>query len=422
MTRHNIKNRIISSYSSSFNKTMNGTPQPASIKEACMNIQQETEMPKAYTTPRRSIITGAGIRWAMAFAAMALLFVTCIHLASMTLRYAPSSKTEPYVSIGVIDVIIDVNPSVELLFDGNDHVVACEALNEDAEKILEGMDLIGTDSNVAFHTIVGLLYLNGYLQGNTDAMLVSVDADDESELERIEEVLSGVMENSPMAITVVIQSMDKEALAEEAGEQQISPGKLELINRIVDLSDEYTDESVNNLSTQTIQYLTGLYRRLTSPQDSDQNTGTVTPIPQPDTPDKDSVSDVIDETISDVGNITDDTIKGAGQIVDDTLNTVDGLVEDTLNTAGTIVDETLNTTETIVDETLNTAGNIVDGTLDTVGTIVDETLNTTETIVDETLNTAGSIVEGSIQTADSIFKEALENARREVEKIFIIIH
>ena len=73
---------------------------------------------------------------------------------------------------------LDVNPSIQLQVSKNEKVLAANALNQDAEVILEGMDLRGTQLKVAVNAIVGSLLQNGYLDSLSSAILISVEDDD----------------------------------------------------------------------------------------------------------------------------------------------------------------------------------------------------------------------------------------------------
>lgn len=54
-------------------------------------------------------------------------------------------------------VSLDVNPSIQLQVNSKERVLSADALNDDAQVILEGMDLKGTQLNVAVNAIVGSL-------------------------------------------------------------------------------------------------------------------------------------------------------------------------------------------------------------------------------------------------------------------------
>lgn len=75
-------------------------------------------------------------------------------------------------------VSLDVNPSIQLQVNSKERVLSADALNDDAQVILEGMDLKGTQLNVAVNAIVGSLLQHGYLDKISSAILISVEDQD----------------------------------------------------------------------------------------------------------------------------------------------------------------------------------------------------------------------------------------------------
>ena len=66
---------------------------------------------------------------------------------------------------------MDVNPSIELRINNAEKVIAAEALNEDAEIILEDMKLRGVDVDVATNALIGSMVKNGYLSELSNSIL-----------------------------------------------------------------------------------------------------------------------------------------------------------------------------------------------------------------------------------------------------------
>lgn len=75
-------------------------------------------------------------------------------------------------------VSLDVNPSIQLQVNQKEIVLEAQALNAEAEEILEGMDLRKTQLTVAVNAIVGSLLQHGYLDRISTAILISVEDDD----------------------------------------------------------------------------------------------------------------------------------------------------------------------------------------------------------------------------------------------------
>ena len=99
-------------------------------------------------------------------------------------------------SAGMIDhrtnatVYLDVNPSVELLINHRDKVLAANADNADGAVILEDMDLEDTDLDVALNAIIGSMLKHGYLNEAQKMILLSVDSKNEQRAEELRQQIS----------------------------------------------------------------------------------------------------------------------------------------------------------------------------------------------------------------------------------------
>ena len=156
---------------------------------------------------------------------------------------------------------IDVNPSITVTVNKKEKVLDVTANNDDAKIILEGMDLAGSDINVAINALIGSMVKNGYIDELANSILISVDnpnsAESEALRQKIVDELSAFI-NSGNNISVVSQSItsssDKESLANSYG---ISVGKLELIEKLIAKNNLYTYEELKNLSINELNLLLG---------------------------------------------------------------------------------------------------------------------------------------------------------------------
>lgn len=87
-------------------------------------------------------------------------------------------------------VTLDINPSIQIQLDDDHKVVDAIAVNDDAKKVLQDMDLKQADANVALNALLGSLVKNGYLNANQNTVLLSVENDDETKRTALEEELS----------------------------------------------------------------------------------------------------------------------------------------------------------------------------------------------------------------------------------------
>ena len=142
-------------------------------------------------------------------------------------------------------VDIDVNPGIELKINSDDRIVMAYAVNEDAVEILDGMDLTGTQTQVAVNAIVGSLFAHGYLTGETDSILVSVenkDADKSAEIrENITEDIDSILRAYSADVSIIGQIYEENTeIVTMSDTYGISEGKATLIQKISENTDAYS--------------------------------------------------------------------------------------------------------------------------------------------------------------------------------------
>ena len=156
---------------------------------------------------------------------------------------------------------IDVNPSITVTVNKKEKVLDVTANNDDARIILEGMDLAGSDINVAINALIGSMVKNGYIDELANSILIYIDNPNSAESEALRQKIVDELNafiNSGNNISVVSQSItsssDKEALANSYG---ISVGKLELIEKLIAKNNLYTYEDLKDLSINELNLLLG---------------------------------------------------------------------------------------------------------------------------------------------------------------------
>lgn len=164
-------------------------------------------------------------------------------------------------------IYLDVNPSIEIQIDENDNVINCIAGNADGSKILENITLEGVEVDTALYAIVGSMYTNGYLNTNTNSILVSVDSNNENDdilLNNISQQIDNVFkQNEEMNCSIIAQKINYNAdLHDNAKQYNISVGKMQLIDKIILKSDLYTDENIRELSKMSIHELDLVYNSI----------------------------------------------------------------------------------------------------------------------------------------------------------------
>ena len=155
---------------------------------------------------------------------------------------------------------IDVNPSISLDINRNEKIVSAKALNADAEKVLSGMDLRGSDIEVATNAIVGSMLQNGYISDLQNSMLISVDNADAEKGKALEEKLmrtvTSVLESCSVNASLIGQTVSvTDELSELSERYEISIGMAKLIKEIIDNNPNYTFESLAGLSVNELNLL-----------------------------------------------------------------------------------------------------------------------------------------------------------------------
>ncbi len=179
-------------------------------------------------------------------------------------------------------VALDVNPSMEIDVNRKEEVIRVRALNEDAERVLAGMDLEDVDLNVAVNAIIGSMLQQGYLTADSNSILVSINSKDTERAAELQNALATDIENilgeQNIGASVFAQTYEKNQKVEEKAEKNhISVAKANLIDKIikVGLTDSqgvpYTYETLAGMKVHELKLL--LESRHIEPDDL-QSSGT----------------------------------------------------------------------------------------------------------------------------------------------------
>lgn len=188
-------------------------------------------------------------RWVLAAAAACLALVA----AGMVLYHQLSAGKVASI------ICVDVNPSVELTVDRDRRVLSATAANDDGVAILEGMELEGTQADVAMNAIIGSLLRHGYVDELANSILITVEDDDAQRGEALRQDLAAqaqaALTSAQVNGAILAQSLThSDQLSQKAEEYGISAGKAALIQTIVESSggvktfEELVGLSVNELN------------------------------------------------------------------------------------------------------------------------------------------------------------------------------
>ena len=218
------------------------------ITQNIVNEERTMYMNTITTAPKRRTARWIGI--AAAACAACLVFIC----GALGVNY--------YLSNWSVDSIvdIDVNPGIEIQTNRNDVVLDVTAVNSDAEKVLDGMNLKNTELKVAVNAIIGSMVLNGYLTDGENSILVTVQNDDAQRAEYVRNlILSDIdasLKNNNITASVVNQTVsESESAAAFAEEHNISFGKAVFILNLCAKDSALQSETLAKMSLREIAEL-----------------------------------------------------------------------------------------------------------------------------------------------------------------------
>lgn len=180
---------------------------------------------------------------------------------------------------GVASIVsLDVNPSIELKVNKNEKVLSATPMNDDAKEILDGMNLKGTQADVAMNAIIGSLLQHGYVDELANSILITVEDDDQARGEKLQQALTqqadaalaSAQVNGAILSQVMVHS---DELSQKAQEYGISAGKAALIQAVVEGSNN--TKTFEDLVGLSINELNLLYTAQASLPTNDDNLGVI---------------------------------------------------------------------------------------------------------------------------------------------------
>lgn len=149
-------------------------------------------------------------------------------------------------------LILDVNPSIEIKTNGLKKVVEINGLNKDAKELLKEYKLENDEIEDVVEDLIDLMILNGYITGGEDN-LVMITVDDENAdkqmLDKVNGAIAAYLENRQLEAAVMSQTIDlDDDDYNTAKEKDISPGKLKIIEKVMDNDKNLTYEELDSVT------------------------------------------------------------------------------------------------------------------------------------------------------------------------------
>jgi hypothetical protein len=171
--------------------------------------------------------------------------------------FSLAGGTYAYAKTPVAYVSMDINPSVELGVNAFDTVVSVEAYNEDGKNVLEGTNLVNSKIDDAVSTVVTNAINEGYIkEDGSSAIEITTATDKEKVADELDKELKAKVDKTLVSNNKEAKvETEKVALArrDEARKLGITPGKLNLIQKLQELDPAITVEEYKNSSVKDIQ-------------------------------------------------------------------------------------------------------------------------------------------------------------------------
>ena len=175
-------------------------------------------------------------------------------------------STFMYRTMPSASIYLDINPSILLKVNYKNRVTDLKACNEDAEKIIQDLDLKGTDLDVALYAVLGSLVYNNYLTEAKDTVLVSVQSSNPNRASELETFVSDIittdLEDMIQSSEVLTSQLD-DNMDSDDDEEDATPGKAAFIEDLIrkypelqsyPLDDMTMDEIISLLNEKGLDY------------------------------------------------------------------------------------------------------------------------------------------------------------------------
>lgn len=309
-------------------------------------------------TKNRNPKTNKFIKWRLLLIKKRLAIATCCLLVILII--GGGSGVYGYYQTPVSYLSLDINPSVELGINTFGRIVKVQGYNNDGNKILNGINVKGSNVTTAVDTLITSAVKNGYIakDGSTVIFLTS-ETDDKNIATNLEtEAETGVNEALTSSGEKAEVLKDNVALARrvEARNLGITPGKLNLIQKLQKVDKEATVGQYKEATVKDIMKSIQNNTDKGAENNSDKGTVNNTDNSTVNNSDKGTINDTNKDTVNnkDQGVVNNKgTVESKKQTIDkgNTVNTRKSLKNDNVNKndKGTVEDkkQTINKSNTV---------------------------------------------------------------------------
>ncbi|MDP3386113.1 MAG: PepSY domain-containing protein, partial [Eubacteriales bacterium] len=151
---------------------------------------------------------------------------------------------------------LDINPSIEITTNRLNNVLSVDPINQDAKDFLENFKIRDKNLDNVVNDLVDRMILTGYISGGKDNLVMISVKDNNADpllLDKVNALIAAFLENKQIEAKVFSQTIAQNDTSKRiASDYEISEGKLELMNKIVDNDDKVTYELLRSASLQTL--------------------------------------------------------------------------------------------------------------------------------------------------------------------------
>lgn len=144
-----------------------------------------------------------------------------------------------WIQTPVAALSIEINPSIELAINALNRVVTARSFNEDGAALLAGLDLRQVPVKEAVAGLVMAAARSGYLAADGSSIIAITSSTDDENLKNQLELISDDAAREALAQTgcqaSIYHDNTAHARIEEAHQLGITPGRLNLIQKLIDL-------------------------------------------------------------------------------------------------------------------------------------------------------------------------------------------
>ncbi len=150
-------------------------------------------------------------------------------------------------------IAIDVNPSIEIVTNKQNHILSVNALNEDAQVIIGEQDYRNAELSDTVDALLISLINHGYLSADKNIIMISVENKNIDKAEKLAILLDKKIQKSASTQNITpdvlrqIFTKDKEASA-AAAQYSISVGKMKLIQEIISSNSKLSIDELAHMS------------------------------------------------------------------------------------------------------------------------------------------------------------------------------